>query len=110
MPLANHITNILIVMLGRCLVQVAFGFEIANTEGNATVLKSMSENRYKPIGVTSIIKGNTEFLYRVAVTGVLKASPFFRLGRLDKVDKSINIETHGRVVCIGGFGVAALFG
>ena len=107
-PLANHIANVLLIK-GSCrLVQMGLRAEIAHPEGNAPVLETVTQHGNQAVGITGIVECDAEFADRVTVAGVDKAGPLLRLGRLDKVDKGINVETNGRVVCISGFGVSTL--
>ena len=108
--MAYHVAKVLLIK-GRCrLVQMRFWSEIAYTEINSPVLESVAENRDQTVAVAGVVECAAELLDRVTLAGVLKASLFSRLRRLDKIDQRVNIQAHSRIVCIGGLGVATLFG
>ena len=110
MPLAYHVANVLLVKHRCRLVQMGFGLEVAYTEGNTSVLKTVSEHRDQTVGITSIVERYAEFLDRIALAGILKTSPFLGLRSFDKADQRVNVKSDSRIVCIGGLGVTALFG
>ena len=110
MPLADHVANVLLIKGCCCLVQMGLWAEIANPEGNAPVLETVTQHGNQAVGITGIVECDAEFADRVTVAGVDKAGPLLRLGRLNKADKGVGIETHGWVICIGGLGVTTLLG
>jgi hypothetical protein len=110
MPLAYHVANVLLVEHRCRLVKVGFGLEVAYTEGNTPVLKTVSEHRDQTVSITSVVERYAELLNRIALAGVLKTSPFLGLRSFDKADQRVNVKSDSRIVCIGGLCITALFG
>ena len=98
------------IQTGGGFVQMAFGLEIAHAERDAPMPEAMPQHANKPVRITGIVERDAELFDRVALAHVFKARPLAGLSGLDEADERIGIQTYGRVIGVGGMGVAALRG
>ena len=90
-PLPLTVAHVLLIVILCRLVEVGLRLEIAHSEGDASVFKSLTKNGNKTVHINGIIECKAELLYRGGSTLFLKSLPLLRLCGLYKVYECFNV-------------------
>ena len=95
------------VLRRRCLIQGGFGLEIADAEGDTTMLEAVAQNMEETVHIAGIVERIAELLNGIDLVGIRKPHPLLRLRPLNKVDQRIDKQPGLGVIYILALDISA---